>query len=244
MSPAGDDAGAEVFVEGRELGVGVGGVEFDAPALGGGEGEGGFGAAGSLGADLLAEADAGDGVEGGGEEVFFPDVEEGEGEVETVAEEGGLQADFELAAFLQGEIGVGEGEADELGDGFGGGAEGGVGVEIFGGGPDDAGAAGPGAVAFFEGVENDGGGGGGVGEIIAAEGDVVVAEAEDEFQRGGEFEDVLGEEGVSLDDDARGFLKTAAGPVPTSGWRRETPGSTVGTLPGVPPATVVLTTAS
>jgi hypothetical protein len=44
-------------------GIGEGAVELDAPAVAGGNGEGGFDALGFLGADLLAGADAGDGIE-------------------------------------------------------------------------------------------------------------------------------------------------------------------------------------
>ena len=159
----------------------------------------------------MADTHAGGGIEGRGEQVVLLDVEVGEGEVETVAEQRALEADLELAAFLQGEVGVGRGEADELGDGLRGGAGGGVGVEGFGGGPDEARAAGPRAIAFLEGRERGGRGGGGVEQSVALEGDVIVAQTADEFQGGREFENVFREEGVGADDDAGGFLLAGDG---------------------------------
>ena len=98
---AGDDARAEVFVEVGKLGIGVSAVEFDAPAVARGEGEGELGALGFLRADLLADAQAGDGVERGGEDVALLQVEHGEGGVEFVLEEGALEAGLVLLAFLQ-----------------------------------------------------------------------------------------------------------------------------------------------
>jgi hypothetical protein len=61
LAGAGNDPGAEVLVEVGELRIGVGEIAFEAPAAGGRDGEGEFGALRFLGADLLAEAQAGDG---------------------------------------------------------------------------------------------------------------------------------------------------------------------------------------
>jgi hypothetical protein len=61
-------------------------------------------------------------------------------------------------------------------------------------------------------VENGVGvGGGGVEERVALEGNVIVADAGDGAEAGGDVEDILRMEGVRLDDDARGLLEARRG---------------------------------
>jgi hypothetical protein len=91
------------------------------------------------------------------------EIEDGDGGVELAAEERALEAGFVLLTLLQGKIGAGGDERDELRDGLGGAAEGGIGVDFLGEDEDAADAAGGGAVTFLEGGERRRGGGGVVG---------------------------------------------------------------------------------
>ena len=164
-------------------------------------------------ADLLIGADAGDGVGRAREEIFFEEIEDGDGGVEFAAEERALEAGLVLLALLEGEVGAGGDERDELGDGLGGAADGGVGVDFLGENPDCAEAAGGGAVALLESGERRGRRGGVVGKGVALERDVVVAQADDGAEIRRDVEDILEVKSVGFDADAGGFLEAGGGAV-------------------------------